>query len=130
MNSIIQHLSTILTLASSEFVNTGNRVLDNSIIGLITFLIIQIVNFVADDWKRLYNCVIFHLYNMKEHPLDMNGVPFVHTDEYEKDAFFDYVSMTYYLDFFTSKYQINSDNDYMDNLLYTISNFIIKNKFC
>lgn len=129
MNSIIQHLSTILTLASSEFVNTGNRVLDNSIIGLITFLIIQIVNFVADDWKRLYNCILFRLYNMKEHPLDMSGVPFIYTDEYEsKESFFDYVSVTYYLDFFTAKCGINSENDCTDNLLYAISNLIIKNK--
>lgn len=130
MTTIIHHLSNILTLTSSQYINTGNRVLDNSIIALITFIMIQTIHFIMDDWKRLYNCIIFHLYNMKQHPLDMVGVPFIHTEEFENSkSFLDRVRHTH-LGFLLRKHNISlfKNDQNINHMLYAISNIMIKNK--
>jgi hypothetical protein len=129
MTVISQHLSTILTLASSEFINTGNRVLDNSIIALITFLIIQSINFITNDWKRLYNIMIFYLYNMKKHPLDMRGVPFIYTTQYETsqeiaETFIRRSCSWLFLNYNNYSKHINNN---CNLVTYAISNFVRKN---
>lgn len=136
MSIFIQHLSTILTVASSEYINTGNRVLDNSIIAIITFIAIQTIHFIVDDWKKIYNCLIFHLYNMKDHPLNMTGVPFIHTDEYEtKEKFYEnfrhipFAAFFWWHDIMFDCYNMqNNKDDKIEDMLYILGNIIIKNK--
>lgn len=133
MSAIIQHLSTILTLASSEYINTGNRALDNSIVGLSTFIIIQTINYITNDWKSVYNTTVFYLYNMKEHPLDMSSVPFIHIDEYETKEQFQQKYSGMGICAFFYKHGIKFDSMYatsdkLEDMLLLLGNIIVKNK--
>lgn len=82
MSVIINQLSTLITILSSDLVNTGNRLIDNSIIAIVTFIFIQGITILSTNWKSIYNRIIFYLYNMKENPMNILDVPYIYTIKY------------------------------------------------
>ena len=89
METIIQQLSTFITLLFNKNINTGDRILDNTLIGILSILCIKIIKDLIIEWRAYYNCIIFHLYGMKNHPLDLWKAPYSYNFVYLKnDEFF------------------------------------------
>jgi hypothetical protein len=76
MSELLQHLTTLSSVAASTYINTGNRMLDNSLIAVVSVLIVKFVTGVVTNWKRYWNRVVYLLYRMKDRPFDWKGVPY------------------------------------------------------
>jgi DNA replication protein DnaC len=87
MEAIIHHLSTFTTVYLTNAINTGNRSMDNACIAIVSICIIQTLHYVYTNWRKLYNCMIFHLYGMKDHPLDLWRAPYLHILQVDSDSF-------------------------------------------
>lgn len=89
METIIQHLSTFITVYSTKNVNTGDRMLDNIVVGILSIICIKILKEAITEWRAYYNCLIFHLYGMKNHPMDLWKAPYSYNLQYNsRDEFF------------------------------------------
>jgi DNA replication protein DnaC len=89
METIIQYLNTLITVLYTSYINTGNRVLDNVIIGILSLLCINIIKNISNDWREYYNSIVFYLYGMKYQPLDIWKAPYIYNLTYtSKDNFF------------------------------------------
>jgi DNA replication protein DnaC len=89
MDTFFHHFSTFLTVYSTDKVNTGNRVLDNSIIAIITLLFVEGLGYIFKNFNKLYNLSVYIVYRMKSNPLNMKIAPYhiKNKTEYTNDTF-------------------------------------------
>lgn len=82
---ILQQLTTLYTIFISKYIDTGDKLLDSSIIGIIVYLLTSIITKLLNEWYIYYNFIIFYLYGMYNDPLNIMKVPY-------KFKTFDYTS--------------------------------------
>lgn len=100
---ILQHLSTLTNVFVTSNINTGNRLIDNSIITIIVIAITKLITICMNDWRRYYNAAIYSLYRMKNTPFDIDKAP------YSIETKLNYSDSE-----FTEKYDANS----IDTMIY------------
>ena len=76
MDTLLHHLSTFLTVFSTEKVQTGNRVIDNSLVAILTLIIIEALRYFFSNWRSFYNRIIFVIYKMSSKPMEMYKAPY------------------------------------------------------
>lgn len=81
MESLVQHISTFTTVYFTGAVNTGNRVLDNTAIAVLSLIIVQSVSYCFQNWRKIYNCIVYHIYGMNKYPLEIWRAPYSYTFE-------------------------------------------------
>lgn len=79
MDTIVQQASTLFTLYISDVIKTDNRVLDNTVITIITIIFMSSIKFIFSNWRPIYNMIIYWLYDMGKYPLEMWRAPYLHT---------------------------------------------------
>jgi hypothetical protein len=62
----------------TETTSTGSKVLDNSIIAIKCAIVMWILKYIYINWIQLYNCIIYHLYGMKNYPLELWRAPYIY----------------------------------------------------
>lgn len=87
MDQLLQYLSTFLTVYFTDIVKTENRVLDNVIVGILCVILVQPLNFIFHNWKQIYNCIIYHIYRMGRHPLEIWRAPYLYSLTSTRDVF-------------------------------------------
>lgn len=108
----LQYINTIANIFLARWVNTGDRLIDNALVGIIMLTASSIIYYISSNWKIWYNCVTYHLYGMSKDPCDIKKAP-------------------YYI----NPYNINTDDDMVAHMAskasvfsITFINSIIKNK--
>jgi chaperone BCS1 len=101
MDTIVQQVSTLFTLYISDVVKTNNRVLDNTIITTISIIVIGSIKYIFSNWRRIYNMIIYWLYDMQQYPHEMWRAPYFHSfiitpEELRKFRRFNYGCGTYF----------------------------------
>jgi predicted AAA+ superfamily ATPase len=81
MESLIQHITTFTTVYFTSSIDTGNRVLDNAVIAILSFFIVQGFSYLFKNWRQIYNCIIYHLYGMYKYPLEIWRAPYSYSFE-------------------------------------------------
>ena len=76
METIIQQLSTFITVYYTQNINTGDKIIDNIIVTILSITCIKILKEIITGWREYYNCLIYHLYGMKIHPLELLRAPY------------------------------------------------------
>ncbi len=79
MDTIVQQASTLFTLYISNVIKSDNRVLDNTIITIITVIVMSSVKYIFSNWKQIYNMIIYWLYDMRKYPLEMWRAPYLYS---------------------------------------------------
>lgn len=74
--SAIQHITTLSSIFLTSKFDTGNRMLDNTLIAISVGLIVGAANYLLENWRKLYNCAIFHLYGMRTRAYEISKVPY------------------------------------------------------
>lgn len=74
----LQQLNTIATVYFSKYINTGDKLLDNTIISVCVILCSSCLLNIVSNWKRYINCVVFWLNRMYRNPLKIKGVPYIY----------------------------------------------------
>jgi DNA replication protein DnaC len=94
MSAILQHLNTITTLYMTTIFNTGNRMLDNSLVAIVTIIIGYITTHFTEHWREIYNMCIYHIYDMKSHPFELRRAPYIIQTSFDmdRDTFVDRMS--------------------------------------
>lgn len=72
-------LSSIPTLANSylvKFVDTGDRLIDSTLVVLGGTLVATALTFVSTNWVRIYNRFVYYLWGMYADPLNYKHAPF------------------------------------------------------
>lgn len=89
MDTIIHHISTFITVYCTNNINTGDRIIDNVIVAILSIISIKIIKDLCHNWRDNYNCLIFHLYGMKNNPLELWRAPYSYNfDCTSKEDFF------------------------------------------
>jgi DNA replication protein DnaC len=96
MESFLSQISTLFTVYYTENTNTGNKVLDNTIIGIKCLVVMQLIRYICANWMQIYNFIIFHAYGMKNHPLELWRAPYIYPltiiqDEFDKNFHNSYI---------------------------------------
>lgn len=73
---ISQQLNTFGTLLLSKWVNTNDKLIDNTLIGIFSVVFAGLMTHIAANWAQYYNMCIFYLYRMGTDPLNMRKVPY------------------------------------------------------
>lgn len=116
METAIQQIGTIVTIYLSEKINTSNRIIDNSIISILSVFIIGMLNNLYLSWREKYNIVIYWLYGMNSHPLDIWKAPYIYIFEMGEEKIKN--------DFNSDHYPYYVDNFYSDDIEDNISKII------
>lgn len=74
---LLQQLNTIATLYLSKWIDTGNKILDNTMLSIILITVTTILTHFAKGWRDLYNMVVYYIYRMYRHPLQINQAPYM-----------------------------------------------------
>jgi DNA polymerase III delta prime subunit len=74
----LQQLNTIATVYFSKFINTGDKLLDNTIISICVILCSSSLLNIVSNWKRYINCALFWTYRMYRDPLKVKNVPYIY----------------------------------------------------
>ena len=85
MSAILQHLNTITTVYMTSVFNTGNRMLDNSLVAIVTIMIGYITTQFTEHWREVYNMFIYHIYDMKTHPFEHLRAPYILQTSFDMD---------------------------------------------
>lgn len=85
MSAILQHLNTIVTVYMTSVFNTGNRMLDNSLVAILVILLGYITNHFTEHWREFYNTIIYHIYGMAGHPLELSRAPYIIQTKFDMD---------------------------------------------
>jgi hypothetical protein len=95
MSAVLQHLNTIATVYMTSIFNTGNRMLDNSLVAILAIFLGHIATHFAEHWKEVYNMCIYHIYGMAAHPLELLRAPYIIPREFDMDldAFVEFMSV-------------------------------------
>lgn len=67
---------TVLQLWMSDYVDTGNKILDTSVVAFAILLFTHVGWMGLDVWYRLYNRIIYWWYGMKERPYELDKAPY------------------------------------------------------
>ena len=119
METLLQQSNTIASIFLSKWINTGDRILDNTLlsIGIVAFS--SMLYYIKKNWVVHYNMTIFYLYGMYKNPLNVSAAPYTFRGyEFENEADFKR------LVFRTSSYFLTVDIN--DTLKKRGSNIIIK----
>lgn len=119
METLLQQSNTIASIFLSKWINTGDRILDNTLlsIGIVAFS--SMLYYIKQNWVVPYNMTIFYLYGMYKNPLNVSAAPYAFRGyEFENEADFKR------LVFRTSSYFLTVDIN--DTLKKRGSNIIIK----
>lgn len=87
MDTLIQHASTFTTVYLTDTINMENRILSNSIIAILTLLLVQTITYGLNNWRDVYNCVVYHVYGMHKYPLEIWRAPYLYTFQANSDSF-------------------------------------------
>lgn len=87
---LIQQFNIISTLYLSKWINTGDKVLDNSLVTLFAIILSAFLFHIVERWKDYYNLIIFYLYGMYNNPLKLLNVPYSIDCIFENYAEFQY----------------------------------------
>lgn len=79
MDTIIQQASTLFTLYINDVVKTENRALGNTIVTIISMIVMGSINYLFSNWRRIYNMIIYWLYDMGQYPHEMWRAPYAHS---------------------------------------------------
>lgn len=85
MSAVLQHLNTLTTVYMTNLFNTGNRMLDNSLVAIVTIMIGYITTHFTEHWRELYNMIIYHIYDMKSHPFELLRAPYILQTSFDMD---------------------------------------------
>lgn len=77
MDTIIQQASTLFTLFITDVIKTDNRALDNTIVTLISVIAISYIKYLFSNWRRIYNMIIYWVYDMHQYPHEMWRAPYM-----------------------------------------------------
>jgi hypothetical protein len=72
-----QQFITLYTIFISKYINTGDKLLDSSIISIFGIFITFIMTYLMNEWRKFYNCIIFYLYSKYNNPLYNMDVPYL-----------------------------------------------------
>ena len=91
---MLQHLNTITTVYMTNIFNTGNRMLDNSLVAIVTIIIGYITTQLTENWREVYNMIIYHIYGMKVYPFELLRAPYIIQTSFDmdRDTFVDRMS--------------------------------------
>lgn len=87
---LIQQFNIISTLYLSKWINTGDKVLDNSLVTLFAIILSAFLFHIVERWRDYYNLIIFYLYGMYNNPLALLNVPYNMECIFENYAEFHY----------------------------------------
>lgn len=73
---ISQQLNTLSTVFLSKWIDTGDKMMDTTLVGLVGVLITGLITYISTDWTRYYNMAVFYLYRMYRNPTDLARVPY------------------------------------------------------
>lgn len=76
MDTIIQQASTLFTLYITDVVKTENHALGNTIVTTISMIVIGSIKYLFSNWRRIYNMIIYWLYDMEQYPHEMWRAPY------------------------------------------------------
>ena len=74
----MNHINTLTTVYMTNTFNTGNRMLDNSLVAIAAILIGNIITYLTANWRKLYNACIYSLYCMDKHPFAISKAPYLY----------------------------------------------------
>ncbi len=77
MNALAQQLTTIITIFTTDWFNTGNRVLDSSMVAITVGAITLYGNYLRENWARLWNQWVYWWYDMKHRPHELDRAPYI-----------------------------------------------------
>jgi hypothetical protein len=93
MTAILQQFNTLGNIYLSYVINTGDKLMDNTIIGIGVVLISCITNYIITNWREIYNKSVFYIYKMYENPILLHKAPYIIERYINKD--FDAIFNTY-----------------------------------
>lgn len=73
---ITQQLNTMSTLFMSKWIDTGDKMLDTTLVGIIGVLATGLITYISANWSQYYNMLVFYLYRMYRNPTDLARVPY------------------------------------------------------
>jgi hypothetical protein len=73
---ISQQLNTLSTVFLSKWIDTGDKMLDTTLVGIIGILVTGFITYISTDWAQYYNMAVFYLYRMYRNPTDLARVPY------------------------------------------------------
>ncbi len=77
LKMFLQHINTLASIYLTKWINTGDKMIDNTITSIAVITLSTIAYYVSTNWIRLYNLAIFYLYGMYKNPLNINGTPYI-----------------------------------------------------
>lgn len=79
MEVLFQQSNTIASIFLSKWINTGDRVLDNTLLSLCIVAFSSVLYYIKQNWVVLYNITVFYLYGMYKNPLNVSAAPYAFT---------------------------------------------------
>lgn len=76
MEVLLQQSNTIASIFLSKWINTGDRVLDNTLLSIAIVAFSSVLYYIKQNWIVLYNMTIFYLYGMYKNPLNVSAAPY------------------------------------------------------
>lgn len=83
----LQQANTIINIYLSKWINTGDKVIDNTLVSMIAIIISTIIYFICANWRIIYNIAVFYTYRMYNDPFDIISVPYAHYNFKSKPEF-------------------------------------------
>lgn len=85
MAAVLQHLNTIATVYMTSVFDTGNRMLDNSLVAIVAILLGHLVTHLSEHWREVYNMCIYHIYGMSARPFEIARAPYIIQTQFDMD---------------------------------------------
>jgi hypothetical protein len=113
-STLFSYLSTFITVWLTDVIKTDNRILDNTLVGLISFLILESITWFKNNWIQFYNCIIYHSYKMDKNIFELCKAPYIYPTYEKEDEFFQKFTIIS----ITDLQKINIDyNEIIDNII-------------
>jgi hypothetical protein len=92
-----QQLNTFGTLLLTKWVNTGDKMMDSSLVALISVVALAAISYISNNWRKVYNMMIFYTYRVYRDPTDIANIPYS-IDIYKYNDYNDYLrDNSYYI---------------------------------
>jgi hypothetical protein len=72
-----QQLNTIVTLLFSKWINTGDKILDTTIVGVLVIFLSYVGVYLNGSWRDYLNLWLFYYNRMYQHPLDWKKCSYI-----------------------------------------------------
>jgi hypothetical protein len=112
MAELLQHLNTLSSVVASTYINTGNRMLDNSLVAIVSVLSVKFITEILGNWKRYWNMAVYVLYDMKKNPFDWANIPYKYDTKLPYSSAADFIQNNSDYESLTSHLLIASASDY------------------